>query len=117
MQTLESVLSLLLPIVASFFGGFGLIPTALVPLVNQLATAIPSLIATITSGGKVTDDVLAILQSVQGAIAATDTSLLTPAQKALLNTLTGAISDAITAYQQAGVTEDISTLTPLPETL
>lgn len=112
-----SILTLMLPLLTSFLTRFGVVPQDFTGLINNLAAAIPQLVAKLTSDEPLTDKEYETLNTLQVAISNIDTGLLTDEQKAQMEELTAALQDAITAYTAAQKLEDVATLTTLPEQL
>lgn len=114
-----SLISLLVPILLNLLGTEGVINPSLEALITKLASAIPTLIASLISGKGATADVLAVLQAIQAEVAALKSSntLFTLNQANEINALDTGISDAIKAYTNATTKDDPSNLTPLPEVL
>lgn len=118
-MSIALILQLLLPTLLNLLGTEGVISPSLSSLVTKLASAIPTLIASLISGSGVTNDILAVLRAVQTEVNALKASstLLTLNQANEINALDKGIADAIAAYQASTVATDPSTLMPLPETL
>ncbi len=114
-----AIVQLLLPVLTGLLSSEGVVAPGLANLITQLASAIPTLVASLISGKGVTSDVIAVLTAIQSEVTTlkNSTTVMTIAQANLITAFDKAITDALNAYQNSKVTDDPSNLTPLPTNL
>lgn len=115
---ITSIISLVITLLPQILSSTGVISPAIAALIAQLGAALPGLIANLAAGKGPTSDVLAVLSALKSEIAVLRASGTLPANElALADSLDSALASSLTAYGEAQITTDPSTLTELPETL
>ena len=116
--SIVTILALIIQLLPQILAGVGVITPKMSGLIEQIGAAVPGVVSAVVTGGSVDDKVLATLRALQTEIQAIGNSTtVNPASLQLIESLDNGITNALADYEQAQVTDDPSTLTPLPETL
>ena len=111
-------ISLLIQYLPLLLSKVGAISPTLGNLISQLGGVVPGLITSLASGQPVSEDVVTLLKAFQTEITVLQSNTNLDAEDlALAATLNAAITAALVSYEAATVTDDPSTLTPLPTDL
>jgi hypothetical protein len=116
LTAITTAISLIITLLPGLLQSLGVISPAISTLIGQLGSALPGLITDLASGNKPSQDVYDILTAFQTEIKALQAgTTLNANDLAIASTLDSAITAALTEYELASKTEDLTDLTPLPE--